>query len=87
MSNNLIMPRAKLGKNGWEVQCSAGPLADAFAHMAGVDTPMVDAEGGALIPYTRQLDQRIIRLVDALIHLRYDANRVKLSLFEAEAQE
>jgi len=87
MSDITTVPTAKLGKQGWMVQCASGPLADAFAHMAGVGTPTVDAEGGALILYTRQLDRRIIRLVDALIHLRYDANRVKLALFEAEVQE
>jgi len=82
---NVIMPRAKLGRNGWEVQCAIGPLADAIAHLAG--QPVVKAKGVATIAYTKQLDQYIVGLVDALIHLRYDANRVKLTLADAVEME
>jgi len=87
MSNNVIMPKAKLGKNGWGVQWSAGPLADAIAHLAG-HQPVIHANGAvATIPYTQQLDRYIVGLVDALIHLRYDANRVKLTLADAIEME
>lgn len=85
MSN--IMPTATLKKQGWMVQLPPGPLADALAHLSGQPQPILDTNGIALIPYTRQLDQYIVGLVDALIHLRYDANRVSLTLADAAEME
>lgn len=79
--NETTIPRAKLGRQGWLVQCDPGPLAEVFAHMAGAEATVRD--GTAFIPYTRRLDQCVIGLVDALIHLRYDANRVRLTLADA----
>lgn len=72
------LPTAKLTPDGWAVE-SSGAMTQVLAGMAGA--PIGD---DGTVPYTRQLDRAVVELIDALIHLRYDAGRVRLPLFDIE---
>jgi hypothetical protein len=78
MSSSSYLPKAKLSREGWTVEVG-GAMAGAMAEMAG---GTISDDGTVL--YTRQLDKALMALIDALIHLRYDAGRVRLTLFDQE---
>jgi hypothetical protein len=78
---------------GWEVVCPPGPLADLLACMAedlgagngnGPRQEQIGDHRFQVIPLTDRLDRALVDLVDALIDLRYETNRVQLELFSLE---
>lgn len=84
---DTLAPR--LGRDGWEILCSPGPLAALLQHLAGhrapLRTELIEGRVMAIIPLNARLDQAIEHLVDALITVRYDSNRVQLELFAADS--
>lgn len=80
---------------GWTILCRPGPLAELLVQMAGPAAITMDGfaanghgprygtmrgEPIVAIPLTGELDRALMRLVDALITLRYETGRVQLRL-------
>lgn len=78
---------------GWEIICKPGPMADLFGGLAR-DLGAINGDGPRqeeinkhlieIIPLTNELDEILVRFVDALIDLRYETGRVQLELFSTE---
>lgn len=87
LTTDTLHPVVRLGAQGWEVICSPGPLAQLFSHLAGDIQPepiILNEQALLVIPFTPALDVALAGLVDTLINLRYEAERVQLTLFSTE---
>jgi len=80
-------------ERGWEALCQTGPLSALFSGLArdlgstNGQSPRTEEIGGrvfTVVPLTEALDEALVRLVDALIDLRYESGRVQMDLFSAE---
>jgi len=83
---------------GWFVLCDPGPMAIMLSALAGEPgrdcTIFIQGQGDAepvrrvvAIPYSDKLDDALIRLIDALISLRYATGQVQFRLQLKELEE
>ena len=78
----------RLAPDGWEILAPPGPLPQLLKQLSrdknSLSVEMVNGQTMAVVPFTDNLDQSLIYLVDALIALRYQTGQVQLELFALE---
>jgi hypothetical protein len=65
---------------GWEISCPPGPLAE-FLLSAAPQATIKQRGPYVIVQFSAELDREILRMIQALIDLRYRTGQVQLELW------